>query len=154
VGEGTSILSGELVRDLVARNEDVIEALETRLPEIERLAAEAERAVRAPPALAKVDPEVARGIIPDPPLPAVIDNGRARTTVVQRPRDPAHPGRGGTTGRGAIGRRRTPHPVALVVADRHRTGGGGPHHPEGRITAGRRAADGPIRVRTEWRAHI
>jgi hypothetical protein len=89
VGEGTSILSGELVRDLVARNEDVIEALETRLTEIERLAAEAERAVRSHPALAKVDPEVARGLIPDPPVPAVIDDGRLRTTVVQRPRYPA-----------------------------------------------------------------
>jgi hypothetical protein len=88
VGEGTSILTGDLVRDLVARNEDVIEALETRLAEIERLAAEAERAVRAHPALAKVDPEVARGMIPDPPVPAVIDDGRPRTTVVERPRYP------------------------------------------------------------------
>ena len=28
-------------------------------------------------------------MIPDPPVPAVIDDGRPRTTVVQRPRYPA-----------------------------------------------------------------
>jgi hypothetical protein len=115
VGEGTSILSGDLVRDLVARNEDVIEALETRLAEIERLAAEAERAVRAHPALAKVDPEVARGMIPDPPVPVVIDDGRPRTTVVQRPRYPAPgPVATSTPTRGVVGAPRVEEPPGVV----------------------------------------
>ena len=103
VGEGTSILSGDLVRDLVARNEDVIEALETRLAEIEHLAADAERRVRDHPALALLEPEDVRDLVPNPPVAAVIDDGRPRTTVVQRPRSPAPvPAATSTPARGVV----------------------------------------------------
>jgi hypothetical protein len=80
-----AVLPGDLVRDLVNRNEDAIEALVARANEIEARAEAAERAVREHPGLALLDPAEASRLVTETPEPAVVDDGRPRTTVVNRP---------------------------------------------------------------------
>jgi hypothetical protein len=77
------VLPGDLVRDIVTRNEEEIESLLARLAEVEARAEEAELAVRRHPGLAHVAPDVAAGLVPAPTAPEA-DPDRPRTTVVQR----------------------------------------------------------------------
>jgi hypothetical protein len=83
--DAPDVLPGDLVRDLVTRNEDEIETLLARLAELEAQAEEAELAVRRHPGLALVAPDVAERLLP---LPQALDvepgAGRPRTTVVTR----------------------------------------------------------------------
>ncbi len=77
------VLPGDLVRDIVTRNEEEIESLLARLADVEARAEEAERAVRTHAGLALVAPDVAAGLVPEPP-PRKVDPDRPRTIVVQR----------------------------------------------------------------------
>jgi len=84
VDEGASALSGDVVRALVTRHEEELEALVARAEELENEAAAAERAVREHPGFALLDPDEAARLIPAPPAPGPVDDDRPRTTVVQR----------------------------------------------------------------------
>ena len=81
--DAPDVLPGDLVRDLVNRNEEEIESLLARLTEIESEAEVAEWDVRAHPGLALLDPDVAADLVPEPVAPDV-DPDRPRTTVVRR----------------------------------------------------------------------
>ena len=85
IDDDASVLPGDLVRDLVNRNEEAIEALVARANEIEARAEAAEQSVREHPALALLDPDEAARIVVEPPEPTVVDDGRPKTTVVHRP---------------------------------------------------------------------
>ena len=78
------MLPGDLVRELVTRHEEEIEALVARADEAEARADAAERAVREHPAFALLDPDEATRLVPEPPEPVDVDDGRPRTTVVER----------------------------------------------------------------------
>jgi|GEM_PF-3347620 len=97
--DGNSVLSGALVRDLVVRNEDVIDALSARLAEVESQADEIAQAVRNHPAFTQLDPAVAKRLTTERAPAAGPGGNRPVTTVVDRPATPATPaapGRGGT----------------------------------------------------------
>ena len=87
--DAPDVLPGDLVRDLVNRNEEEIESLLARLAEVEAGAGAAEREVRDHPGLAALDPDIVADLVPEPAEPA-IDPSRPRTTVVRRsaPGDP------------------------------------------------------------------
>ena len=90
--DGTEVLAGDLVRDLVARHEAEIADLEARLAEVEGAADAAERAVRRHPALVLLHPDEARRLLPEP---APSTGGAERppaTTVVRRSAPPPPPG--------------------------------------------------------------
>lgn len=89
VHDDPSILSGDLVRDLVTRNEEAIEALLARLGDAEHLAAVAEQSVREHPAFALLEADEAARLVPGPAEPTAVDGGRPLTTVVRRPMPPA-----------------------------------------------------------------
>jgi hypothetical protein len=89
IDDDADVLSGDLVRDLVTRNEEEIEALLARLDAAERLAATTERSVRQHPAFAFLDPDEATRLVPGPPGPVIVDDGRPQTTVVPRSLPPA-----------------------------------------------------------------
>ena len=122
-GDSPDVLPGDLVRDIVTRNEEAIESLLARLADVEARAEEAELAVRQHPGLALVAPDVAAGLVPGPTTPEA-DPDRPRTTVVQRSAPaPAPRGRNRSTlPSGTSGR-----PVGRVSSadSRRRTGGGG-----------------------------
>ena len=84
VDDEASVLSGEVVHDLVSRHEDEIEALVARVEEIEARAAAAERTVREHPGFALLDPDEAERLVPASPAPEPVDDGRPRTIVVRR----------------------------------------------------------------------
>jgi hypothetical protein len=84
IDDDASVLPGDLVRDLVNRNEEAIEALVARANDIEAAAEAAERSVREHPAVALLDPAEAARLLVETPEPAVADDGRPRTTVVHR----------------------------------------------------------------------
>jgi len=84
VDDGASVLSGDVVRALVTRHEEELEALVVRAEEIESEAEAVERAVREHPGFALLDPDEAARLVPVPPVPGPVDDGRPRTTVVQR----------------------------------------------------------------------
>ena len=84
VYDGASVLSGDVVRALVTSHEEELEALVTRAEEIEHEADAAERAVRDHPGFALLDPDEAARLVPVPTTPEPVDDGRPRTTVVQR----------------------------------------------------------------------
>lgn len=123
LADAPDVLPGDLVRDLVNRNEDEIETLLARLAETEVLAEEAEWAVRAHPGLALVAPDVAERLLPQPGAPDPdIGADRPRTTVVTRGAPgPTARGRNGATtahaapspaagaSRGFVGRLTTSH---------------------------------------------
>jgi hypothetical protein len=93
VDDGAPMLPGDLVRGLVSRNEEAIDALLAHLDEVERSAAAAERSVREHPGLSLLPPGEAEQLIPAPPAPVVVvDDGRPRTTVVDRSRPTPSPG--------------------------------------------------------------
>jgi len=84
VDDDVAVLSGDVVRALVTRHEDEIESLVARAEEIEAEAEAAERAVREHPGFALLDPDEADRLVPVPPAPEPVDDGRPRTTVVRR----------------------------------------------------------------------
>ena len=81
--DAPDVLPGHLVRDLVNRNEEEIEALVARLTEVEAAAEAVEQEVRVHPGLALLDPDVVADLVPEPTVPE-IDPDRPRTTVVRR----------------------------------------------------------------------
>ena len=81
--DAPDVLPGHLVRELVNRNEEEIEALVARLTDIEAAAEAVEQEVRDHPGLALLDPDVAAVLVPEPTVPEV-DPDRPRTTVVRR----------------------------------------------------------------------
>jgi len=119
LGDAPDVLPGDLVRDLVTRNEEEIESLLARLAEVEDRAEAAERDVRGHPGLTLLDPEVAADLVPEPAAPEV-DPDRPRTTVVRRAGTDAPAPRSGArtrasaaepvpTGTGLAGRVTTSH---------------------------------------------
>ncbi len=82
------VLPGALVRDLVTRNEEAIDALLVRLAEAEREADSVEQSVRDHPAVGWLSADEVARLVPEASEPTVVDDGRPRTTVVDRPAAP------------------------------------------------------------------
>lgn len=80
---------GEIVRDLVARNEEAIADLEARLTLAEAEAAASERAVRRHPALVLLPPDEARQLLPAAPRGPRPPSPGATTVVRRAPTAPA-----------------------------------------------------------------